>query len=141
MKQVYDAIRHMTAYRMAWIVVACFFAEAAFLVTQIVLTLLFLPRRYSLSEMLAAHNPLYALPPYFFVIGVIFLATVLYGELQRIRTPLYYIGCGLVTAIVFHEILFIFNQIVAQASDVVINLLSAVVSGFVYWALSLRREL
>jgi len=131
-------MQRISAYRLACIVVGCFFAEAAFLLTQILLTTVFLHVRYSLPELLSPDNPFYSLPPHFLVIVTVFLAAVIYGEYRHIRFLAYYIGCAIVAAIAFHIALLALDGIVVQASSVVINMIAAVMSGLVYWFVSLR---
>lgn len=128
----------ITAYHLARIVVGCFFAEGAFLLVQIVLTLVFLPVHYPLRELLFAGNPLYALPPHFYSVAVVFAAAAFYGAWNNIRFVLYYVGCGLLAALAFHAALFLWDGTVLQASAVVINCIAAVISGLAYWALAAR---
>jgi len=134
-------MKRMTVYHTVWVAVGCFFAEAAFLLIQILLTVLFLRVHYSLPELLSANNPFYALPLHFYIISIVFLVSVLYGELRRIRFLPYYIGCSLLTTGAFHVALFLSGGDVMQASAVVINLIAAAISGLVYWAVSPRRKL
>jgi len=111
-----------------------FFAEPAFLLVQILLTVLFLRAPASLEGLLSAGNPLYALPPHFYAVGVVFLVSVLYGELRCIHFLPYYVGCGLLAVIAFNVALFLLDEIVMQAS------IAATISGLVYWVLSPRRR-
>jgi len=153
-------MKYLTAYRVAWIVIGCFFAEAAYVVTQIVLMVLFGQISFNLTEFLKPDNPFYALPVYFPVLGAVFAAGILFGELRRICTALYYICCGLAAAIVYYS--FALPDIVETihcvfdwssrdshclvlkrgAPEIVtIGLASAAVSGFVYWFVSPRRHI
>lgn len=152
-------MKYLTAYRVAWIVIGCFFAEAAYVITQIALMVLFGRTSFSLVEFLKPDNPFYALPAYFHVLGAVFAAGILFGELRRIRTAFYYICCGLAAAITYYALTLpdIVETIHCAFSwfspdprclmlkrdasaGVFIGLAAAAVSGFVYWAISPRRH-
>ncbi|AQS42317.1 MAG: Hypothetical protein BHV28_16390 [Candidatus Tokpelaia hoelldobleri] len=152
-------MKYLTAYRIAWIVTGCFFAEAAYVITQIVLTVLFRQAPFNLMEFLKPDNPLYALPAYFHVLGAVFAAGILFGELRRIRTAFYYICCGLAAAITYYILTLpdIIETVHCAFSwfswhpnclmltgdtpaIIAAGLVSAAVSGFVYWFISPRRH-
>lgn len=132
-------MKEINAYRIAWIVVGCILAEAAFMITQIILTVVSNLSQYSLHDLLQPQNPLYAVPPHFMVVGVVFLITILYGEFRRIRTPFYYITCGLIAALAFHASFWI-TSTSTNLSRFIIDLVAAIMSGYIYWAVAPRRS-
>ena len=79
-------MKNMTAFHITWILVGCIFAEAAFMIVQIALTIACSGQSVSLHDMLSPDNPLYAIPPHFLIVGVVFLAAIILANTSRFIT-------------------------------------------------------
>lgn len=131
-------MKNMTAFHITWILVGCIFAEAAFMIVQIALTIACSGQSVSLHDMLSPDNPLYAIPPHFLIVGVVFLAAIIFGEYKQIYNIGYYIVAAVIAAILYFISLWLSN-FTLLFKDIVINLVAAVISGAIYWAITPRR--
>lgn len=131
-------MKNITAFHIVWILVGCIFAEAAFMVVQIGLTLLLSGQNYSLHELLSPNNPLYAIPPHFAIVGIIFFASIIYGEYRHFFKMGYYIVAAIVAALLYFLSLWM-SGFSLSLGGFAINLIAAIVSGAVYWWVTPRR--
>lgn len=131
-------MKSTTAFHITWIIVGCIFAEAAFMVVQIGLSLMTFDQSMTLHDLLSPDNPLYAIPPHFMIVGIVFVAAIIYAEFRRFYKISYYVLAAVFAAILYFISLWI-SGMALSFSDTIINLVAAVVSGFIYWWITPRR--
>ena len=131
-------MKSITAFHITWILVGCIFAEAAFMIVQIGLTVLFLEPDVTLHDMLSPNNPLYAVPPHFMIVGVVFILAIIYGEYRHFYKMHYYLLAAVIAAILYFISLWASGMALSFA-ETVINLVASLVSGGVYWFITPRR--
>lgn len=132
-------MKRIVAFHIAWIIVGCIFAEAAFMAVQIGLTVMTLEPDVSLHEMLSPDNALYAIPPHFMIVGIVFVAAIIYAEAKHFYKIGYYVLAALIAAILYVISLW-FSGMTLSFQDTLINLIASVVSGAVYWWITPRRH-
>lgn len=131
-------MKRITAFHITWILVGCIFAEAAFMVVQIGLTVMTLEQHVTLHDMLSPNNPLYAIPPHFMIVGIVFVVAIIYAEARHLYNIMYYIVAAVIAAVLYLISLWL-SGIALSFQDTVVNLIAAVVSGAVYWWITPRR--
>lgn len=131
-------MKSITAFHITWILVGCIFAEAAFMIVQIGLTVLLLEHDITLHDLLSPNNPLYAVPPHFLIVGVVFILAIIYGEHRHFYKMHYYLLSALVAAILYFISLWL-SGMALSFGETVINLIASLVSGGVYWCITPRR--
>ncbi|WP_297323738.1 hypothetical protein [uncultured Bartonella sp.] len=131
-------MKRIIAFHIAWILVGCIFAEAAFMAVQIGLTIVTSQQNISLHDMLSPNNPLYAIPPHFLIVSIVFIVAIIFAEARQLYNLTYYVAIGLVAAILYIGSLSL-SGMPLSFQDTVINLVAAAVSGAVYWWITPRR--
>lgn len=131
-------MKNLTAFHITWVLVGCIFAEAAFIIVQIGLTVAFSDQSVNLHEMLSPNNPLYAVPPHFILVDIVFIAAIIYGEFKHLYMIGYYMVAALVTAILYIASLY-YSGLSLSFKDIAINLVAALASGAIYWIITPRR--
>lgn len=131
-------MKSTTAFHITWILVGCIFSEAAFMVVQIGLSLMTFDQSMTLHDLLSPDNPLYAIPPHFMIVGIVFVAAIIYAEFRRFYKISYYVLAAVFAAILYFISLWM-SGMALSFGDTIINLVAAVVSGFVYWWITPRR--
>lgn len=131
-------MKSITAFHITWIFVGCIFAEAAFMVVQIGLSVMTIDKSMTLHDMLSPDNPLYAIPPHFMIVGIVFVLAIIYGEFRHFYKISYYVLAAIFAAILYFISLWM-SGMALSFGDTVINLVAAVVSGSIYWWITPRR--
>lgn len=131
-------MKKLNLHIIIWMIVGCLFAEATFLVVKTGLTVFISGHYYMFKEFLNPKSAIYAVPPNFLAISTMFFMTVLYGQWKRIYQVGYYVFAGLITALIYHVLLWRDGYTIHQM-DFVFNLIAAAVSGLVYWMIVPRR--
>ncbi|WP_297326760.1 hypothetical protein [uncultured Bartonella sp.] len=131
-------MKSTTAFHVAWILVGCIFSEAAFMVVQIGLSLMTFDKTMTLHDLLSPDNPLYAIPPHFMIVGIVFVAAIIYAEYRHLYKTSYYVLAAILAAILYFISLWM-SGMALSFGDTIINLVAAVVSGIVYWWITPRR--
>lgn len=126
------------AFHITWIFVGCILGEAAFMAVQICLSLMTFDQSMTLHDLLSPDNPLYAIPPHFMIVGTVFVAAIIYAEFRHYYQASYYVLAAVLAAILYFISLWM-GGMALSFGDTIVNLIAAVVSGFVYWWITPRR--